>query len=108
MFADVVLELGGDIEVVVPAADYFDRINDQADRDRCDAYLARATAVHTLAHLSANHDAHLAASREVVDRSDLLLAVWDGSRGSGTGQAVAYAQRLGRDVVTVWPEGAGR
>ena len=77
-------------------------------RDRCDAYLARASAIHTLAYPTANNDAYLAASREVVDRSDLLLAVWDGSRSSGTGQAVAYAQSVGRGVVTVWPDGAAR
>jgi hypothetical protein len=108
VFAHVVLELGGDIEVVVPAGDYFDRIDDKASRDRCDAYLARAIAIHTLAYPSANGEAYLAASQEVVDRSDLLLAVWDGSPSSGTGQAVAYAQSANRDVVTVWPDGAAR
>jgi hypothetical protein len=41
IFADVVLDLGGAIEVVVPAADYFDRIDDKASRERCDAYLRR-------------------------------------------------------------------
>ena len=108
VFADVVLELGGDIEVLVPAADYFDRIDDKASRDRCDAYLRQASAVHTLAYPAANGDAYLAASREVVDRSDLMLAVWDGSWGSGTGQAVAYAQSVDQAVVTIWPDGATR
>lgn len=108
VFADVVLDLGGDIEVVVPAADYFDRIKDQASRDRCDAYLARASTIHTLPYTAANDDAYLAASQEVVDRSHLLVAVWDGSPGSGTGQAVAYAHGVGRDVVIVWPDGAAR
>jgi argininosuccinate synthase len=108
VFADVVLDLGGDIEVVVPSADYFDRIKDQASRDRCDAYLARASAIHSLPYAFANDDAYFAASREVVDRSDLLVAVWDGSRGSGTGQAVAYAHGAGQDVAIVWPEGAAR
>jgi hypothetical protein len=108
IFADVVLDLGGAIEVVVPAADYFDRIDDRASRERCDAYLRQAVAVHTQAHATANDDAYLAASREVVDRSDFMLAVWDGSWGSGTGQAVAYAQSVDQAVVTVWPDGATR
>ncbi|MPZ93279.1 MAG: hypothetical protein GEU68_16990 [Actinobacteria bacterium] len=108
VFADAVLALGGTIEVVVPAADYFDRITDPAARARCDRYLAQATATHTLPSATAGHDAYLAASKELVERCELLLAVWDGSRASGTGDAVEYAKDHGRETVVVWPEGAER
>jgi hypothetical protein len=46
-----------------------------------------------------------------VDRSDVLLAVWDGrpARGfGGTGDVVAYARRRGVPVEVVWPRGAER
>jgi len=33
----------------------------------------------------------------MVDNSQLVLAVWDGSRG-GTANCVKYAQRVGRDI----------
>lgn len=108
VFADVVLELGGTLEIVVPATDYFERIPDPAARARCDAYLATAVAVHHMPFGHANWDAYLAASRAVVDRCETLIAVWDGSNDSGTGAAVALARDVGREIVVVWPDSASR
>ncbi|MEV0897348.1 hypothetical protein [Actinoplanes sp. NPDC049802] len=55
--------------------------------------------------------AYEAASREVVERSDVLVAIWDGDptggRG-GTAETVEWAKAMGRRVVRVWPEGAER
>lgn len=108
VFAEVILRLGSSLEVVVPAADYFDRIPNQEDRARCDAYLASATAVHQMPFQRAGREAYSGASRAVIERSDVIVAVWDGSTNSGTGEAVAIAQELGREVVVVWPAGAQR
>ncbi|MFI1989236.1 hypothetical protein [Actinoplanes sp. NPDC020271] len=52
-----------------------------------------------------------AASREVVDRCDLLLAVWDGSTAGtrgGTAETVAFAEACGKRVQRIWPDGARR
>jgi len=38
----------------------------------------------------------------MVNACDLLLAVWDGSSG-GTGNCVAYAQKVGRKMVRIDP-----
>ena len=49
--------------------------------------------------------------RAVVDRSSVLVAVWDGqpSRGlGGTADVVAYARERGVPVEVIWPEGASR
>lgn len=108
IFADTVLDHGGKLEVIAPAADYFDRIPDPDARTRCDQYLARATSVRTLPFEHAEHDAYTAASKALVDRSELLLAVWDGSTDSGTGKAVAYARVHERRVMVIWPDGARR
>jgi hypothetical protein len=108
VFADVILRLGGSLEVVVPAEDYFDRIPSQKDRARCDAYLASATAVHSMPFQKAGREAYSVASRAVIERSDVIVAVWDGSAESGTGEAVAIAQELGRDVLVIWPAGSRR
>ena len=51
------------------------------------------------------------AGKVVVDRSSVLLAVWDGqpSRGlGGTADVVAYARQRGVPVTVIWPEGASR
>lgn len=39
----------------------------------------------------------------VVDHSSLLLALWDGIEDGGTYRCVAYAKRVGRDVVVIHP-----
>jgi uncharacterized phage-like protein YoqJ len=39
----------------------------------------------------------------VVDESQWMLALWDGSAG-GTGNCVAYAEKVGREWDNLWPE----
>lgn len=54
---------------------------------------------------------HMAASEVIVDRCEVLLAVWDGepSRGyGGTADVVAYARKRETPVEVLWPEGATR
>lgn len=41
----------------------------------------------------------------MVDDCNLLLALWDGSRG-GTGNCVEYAQKAHRRIVNLWPSWA--
>lgn len=110
-FADAVLELGGALEVVIPANDYFTGISDPASRERCEACLDAAASTVTMPHERSGPAAYLAASRHLIDRCDLLLAVWDGSSASGNGgtaDAVAYARDCGRSIEVVWPEGTRR
>ncbi|GAA1862468.1 hypothetical protein [Myceligenerans crystallogenes] len=108
VFADAVLAVGGALHVVVPAADYFDRVTDPVDRRRCDEYLRRAAATEQMPFETANREAYDAASRHLVDRCKTLVAVWDGSQDSGTGHAVQYARRAGKQTVVIWPDGANR
>ena len=107
-FADAVLELGGALEVVIPASDYFTGISDPASRKRCQAYLDAAASSVTMPYETSGPPAWLAASQYLIDRCDLLLAVWDGSPATGTADAVAYARERGRSTVLVWPDGAER
>lgn len=46
---------------------------------------------------------YLARDRYMVDRSGLLVAFYDGSKG-GTHYTVHYARRLGREVVNLCPD----
>ncbi len=61
--------------------------------------------------LESNSQAHQSGSEIVVGLSDQMIAVWDGqpARGyGGTADVVAYADRVGVPVRSVWPEGATR
>jgi hypothetical protein len=111
VFADVVLELGGALQVVIPAGDYFTGISDPVSRERCTAYLDAAESTVTMPYETSGPVAYFSASRYLIDRCDLLVAVWDGSLATGRGgtaDAVAYARERGRSIVVVWPEGAQR
>ena len=110
LFADAVLALGGSLEVVLPAARYREELPAEclADYDRL---LGRARAVECLEFAHSTAEAHMAAGRLVVHRSDVLLAVWDGrpARGlGGTGDVVEYARERGVPVEVGWPRGAVR
>jgi hypothetical protein len=111
IFARVVVELGGSIEVVLPAADYRERKVTPDNAAEFDTLLAHASAVHTLPLPESNREAYLAASEHVLAEADEVVAVWDGGppdgRG-GTSDVVHAARERGIPVTVVWPDGATR
>jgi hypothetical protein len=110
LFARAVLDLGGALEVVVPAEHYRDGLEPE-EQDGYDELIATAGRIERLPFVESTSEAHLAAGQTIVDRCDLLFAVWDGqpSRGlGGTADTVAYARDRGVPVTVVWPQGATR
>jgi hypothetical protein len=110
IFARAVLEAGGAIEAVIPAAEYRDGLPPGA-RDEYDALLAKAVTVHRLPFTGSTSESHMAASEFMIDHAEELWAVWDGkpARGyGGTADVVAYARLSGVPVRVIWPEGARR
>lgn len=111
IFAKVILEDGGDIEVILPAANYREckiKLNNLAEFDDL---VSRARVVRTLPFEQSNRDAYMAASEEVLASIDSLIAVWDGNPSggySGTADVVAAARERGIPVTVVWPDGARR
>jgi hypothetical protein len=111
MFAALVGELGGGIEVVVPCAGYETTFATAHERAAYDAALATARLVERLPYPAPSEEAFLAAGVAVIERCELLIAVWDGepARGiGGTADIVARARGIGRAVVVIWPEGLRR
>lgn len=110
LFAATVLKRGGSLEVVVPAAEYRDGLPDAA-KPQYDELLSRAVRVHRCRHRESTAEAHMDASRFIVDHADHLIAVWDGEPArayGGTADVVQYAREKGLPVTIVWPEGAYR
>ncbi len=110
LFARTVLDLGGTLEVVVPAEQYREGL-DPDERQGYDELVAKAKQVERLPFVESTEQAHLAAGQAVVDRSERLVAVWDGkpARGiGGTADIVGYARQKGVPVTVLWPEGATR
>ena len=111
IFARIVLEQGGTVEVVLPATDYRERKIKPDNLTEFDDLMSRARAVRTLPFSESSSEAYMAASQELLDSVDSLIAVWDGSPSgsySGTADVVAAARKRGIPVTVVWPDGAHR
>lgn len=98
-------EQGSKIEVVVPSVDYVETLTG-ADRDSYDQLLGEAVKVIELGYPEPTEEAFFAAGKSVVDRSDSVVAVWDGKASEGLGgtaDIVAYAQERGRTILHLDP-----
>lgn len=110
LFAGAVLDRGGRLEVVVPAAEYREKLPAE-HHHLYDALYAQASRVHRLDYTESTPEAHMAASRLLISLADELIAVWDGqpSRSyGGTADVVDEARTHGVPVHVIWPEGASR
>lgn len=111
IFAQAVLDVGGQYDVILPARDYRDekvKPHNIADFDRL---IDAANEVTYMPFERSNSQAYMGASQELLRRSELVFAVWDGkpSQGyGGTADVVQAARELGLPVTVFWPEGAQR
>jgi hypothetical protein len=108
LFAEVVLEMKGDLEAVIPFPDYERTFANEADLMRFRLLKAASKRVEILPDGATQDEAYLNAGRRVTDLSDLLVAVWDGepARGlGGTADVVRYATGMGKRVVQLNPRG---
>ena len=111
LFARAVLDLGGSLDVVLPAADYRERKVKPDNAAEFDALISKAANVHTMPFAMSNRDAYMSASEHVLSSVEAMIAVWDGQRSDGRGgteDVVRAARDRGLPVAVVWPEGAER
>lgn len=106
LFADAVLQSGGLLEVVIPFAEYDHTFSEGHDREEYLRLLDCASDREVLERHGSDNEAYLASGQRVVDRSDVLVAVWDGLPAvglGGTGDVVNYAQLLKRKTIHLNP-----
>jgi len=106
LFADAVLDSGGSLEVVLPFAGYYHTFAEGRDREEYFRLLDCATKREVLESHGSDEEAYLAAGQLVIDRCELLLAVWDGQPAGGlggTGDAVSYALQQGKKTIHLNP-----
>jgi len=111
IFAQAVLDRGGRLDVLVPAADYRAAKVTPDHAPQYDAIVAHASTVRVLPHRRSTRAAYEAANRAMVACTDLVFAVWDGHYDAGRGNTsstVEYARSRGVHVVVVWPDGVAR
>jgi len=110
IFARAVLDLGGMLEVVIPAEEYRAGLP-AGTQSEYDDLLTRAVSVRRLPFTESTSQSHMAASKLMIDESDELYAVWDGNPArayGGTADVVAYARDNDMPVQVIWPAGAKR
>jgi hypothetical protein len=110
IFARAVVDLGGRLEVFVPAARYRDALPESA-HGGYDDLISHAVAVHRLAYVESTSQSHMDASIDMLKHADLLFAVWDGLPArsfGGTADVVSHAREIGVPVAVIWPAGAQR
>jgi len=110
LIARAVLQEGGSLHAIVPSVGYEATLNGD-DRRSYDELLAKANRVTQLSVQQPSEQAYWAAGKEIVDRCEVLIALWDGkaARGlGGTGDVVNYARSRGKDVRVIWPSGVVR
>ena len=111
IFAQAVLDVGGKLEVVLPAADYRERKVKPDHAPQFDELMRRATTVRVMPYEKANRVVYEATNEVLVSTCDRLFAIWDGQSGAdkgSTASVVEYARSCGVPVDVIWPEGASR
>ena len=103
-FAEAVLKLKGEglairLEAWLPCPEQPDRWP-REDRQRYERILLECDAVY-LREERYSEGCMLRRNRAMIDRSDWLISVWDGSKG-GTASAVRYAKSKDVPVEALW------
>ena len=91
---------------VIPSADYVTTFQNDYDLKQYEEFLHNAFEIIYLPFEEGSETAYYEAGKQVVDLSDLLLAIWNGlpARGlGGTGDIVQYALLLKKQVIHINP-----
>jgi hypothetical protein len=110
IFAQAVLDSGGQLEVVLPSQHYREQKVKPDHAPQFDELMHRAAKVHVLPFENANREAYEAANGLLLS-SDRLFAIWDGRPGvdkGSTASVVSAARERGLPVEVIWPDGAAR
>lgn len=111
IFADALLDVGGKLEVVLPAVNYRETKVKREHAAQFDALVHRASKVHTLPFERADRDAYAAANEVLLASCHQLFAIWDGRSGvdiGSTASVVEHAHSRNLPVQVIWPDGAAR
>lgn len=111
IFAEVVLELGGQLEVILPSMAYRATKVKPEHAPTFDRLVGQAATVTTLPFERPGREAYEAANEVLLRSSTTLIAVWDGRSAvdqGGTAAVVAEAEERQLNINRVWPAGASR
>jgi len=106
LFAELALDFGLRLSVVIPCAHYDDTFVLDEDRLRYARLYSRAHVKRILEYPGPSEEAFEDAGHVVAEESDLLIAVWNGKPAAGrggTGDIVRWARARGKEMVWLDP-----
>jgi hypothetical protein len=104
MFAEVILDLGGTIEAVIPFVGYESKFENGTPLEKYRKLLAGATKIVTLPVKQTEGESYFVAGKFIVENTEQLIAVWDGKEAEGLGgtaDVVSYARQIGKPVILI-------
>ena len=106
LFADAILRHGGAYQAIIPFDGYDLKFSEGENRDHYYRLLRLASHVEVLRKSGSGREAYFQAGKQVVNMSEMLIAVWDGQPAAGlggTGDVVKYAKLCGKPIVHINP-----
>lgn len=107
IFARILLDMGGRLEVIMPSGDY----NAKSADPSLAALLDRADSVRPIHEPQARPDVYVAVNDAMLASIDSLVAVWNGvpsTKLGGTAHVVRSARARRIPVEIIWPDGSTR
>ena len=107
VFALAVLELKGEgydikLRCAIPCLNHSDNWFNQADKDRYNRILQSADYVDIVTNQPYKPYLMQVRNEYMVNKSDLVLSVWDGSKG-GTANCINYAKSKNKAIYNINP-----
>ena len=105
-FAESVLRYGGSFVAIIPFLDYSLKFAEGHDREYYEGLLGQSKEVEILKASASNREAYFKAGKQVANRSELLIAIWDGKPAAGLGgtaDIVHYAQSCSKPIRHIDP-----
>ena len=102
LFAEVVLNLGGQLQVVLPFQGYGRTFDSPDAVARYEHLLNEAVQVEILRRTGTDEQAYLAAGQRIVELGDSLVAVWNGQPARGLGGTADIVQFALESGVEIW------
>lgn len=85
LFADVVLEMKGELYVVLPFSAYEETFASNMARKKYLKLLDRASYVEVLPRAENDEQSFLLAGYRIVELADIMIGVWNGKKAEGRG-----------------------
>jgi hypothetical protein len=106
LFAETIIHCGGKLFAVIPFADYERTFNSAKDIDHYRYLLKKSSYTTVLKARRTDEESYLAAGKLVVERSQTMVAVWNGKPAAGlggTGDIVHHAISEQKHVIHINP-----